>query len=155
MFTGHKQTRQTAGEAIRVGLSQARSAQYVFWCHHPHTISLTPHRMCKHHINRVLIQGAWTMQTHRYSSYEMPHSHSTKYTNTEAGPAYFAPQPAPYTSHPPTNPSGGLSERTADAEQANNITEEEEIQVSNFYCSHVPHVTEWVFDIRNPGAAQP
>ena len=92
--------------------------------------------------------GAGTIQTYRYSPYETPHSQSNKYTDMGAGPSYSVLQATPHVTCPPANPSGGSSEATADAETPLIITEEEETSVSNFYCSHVPHVTEWVFDVR-------
>ena len=71
------------------------------------------------------------------------------------GPSYFIPQPTSHMTGPPINPSGGLSEATADAEIQPTVTEEDTAPVSNFYCSHVPHVTEWAFGVRRPDTAQP
>ena len=72
---------------------------------------------------------------------------SDEYSNIEAGPSNFVPLYIPYMARTFTNPSGGSSEATADAEHAIKFTEENAAPVSNFYCSHVPHVTESVFDL--------
>ena len=48
-----------------------------------------------------------------------------KSTNAGAGPTYFVPQPVPYMTCPPTNPSGGSSKAMAGAKHANTITDEE------------------------------
>ena len=63
--------------------------------------------------------------------------------NAEAGSSTLAPPPVPYVGLPTLQPSGGISETTADAEQPNQITEEDEVPVSNFYRSQILHVTEW------------
>ena len=94
------------------------------------------------------------MQTPWYSPYGMPHSHSTEYTDIEAGLSYFAPQPTSYMTHPSTSPSEGSSEAAADVKHPNKNREEEVTPASNFYCSHVPHVFEWVFDVSRSGTAQ-
>ena len=74
--------------------------------------------------------------------------------NAEAGPSNFVPQHTPHMVQPPTNPSGGLSETTADAEHNKQITEEDVAPVSDFYCSHVPRVTERMFSVGSPSPVQ-
>jgi len=82
------------------------------------------------------------MQTGRPQPYGMPRTHPNERENAEAGPSNLVALPVPYVGPPAPQPSGGISETTADAEINQTITEEEETTVSNFYCSHIPHVTE-------------
>ena len=82
------------------------------------------------------------MQTWRFRPYEAPRARSSEHANAEAGPSNSAPPLAPYEAPSPTNPSGGISEAAADAEKNTQGTEEDVAPVSNFYCSHIPHVTE-------------
>ena len=82
------------------------------------------------------------------------------YGNAEAGPSILVAPPIPYVGQPPTQPSGGISETTANAKTINSITEEHRATVSHSYCSHIPRVTEWSFGVRNrsgpgfPGAKE-
>ena len=82
------------------------------------------------------------MPTWRFQPYGMPRAHSSKHTNTETGPSNLAPPLVLCMTPPPTNPSGGTSEATADATNTQTAIEEDVAPVSNFYCSHIPHVTE-------------
>ena len=74
--------------------------------------------------------------------------------NTEAGPSNRVSLSFPDGDWPATQPTGGTSETTADAEHDKPITEDDETPVSNFYCSPVLHVTDRLFDVRHlePGA---
>ena len=81
------------------------------------------------------------MRTGRLQPYRMARTHPNERGNAEAGPSNLAAPFVPYVGPPTPQPSGGISETTADAEHLA-ITEEEETTVSNFYCSHIPHVTE-------------
>jgi len=82
------------------------------------------------------------MQTWRFRSYETPHARSNEHTDAEAGPSGLAAPFIQYVAPSLTNPSGGSSEATADAETNHTVTEEEAAPVSHFYCPHIPHVTE-------------
>lgn len=55
--------------------------------------------------------------------------------------------PVPHFDPSRSQPFGGLlvSEFAAHAANDQHITGEKEAPVSNFYCSHVPRVTEWSF----------
>ena len=90
------------------------------------------------------------MTTGRFQPYGMPRTHPREYGNAEAGPSTSMAPFIPHVGLPTPQPSGGISETTADAEITNTITEEEEAPVSNFYCSRIPHVTEWSFGVRSP-----
>ena len=70
------------------------------------------------------------------------------YETTEAGPSTYIPPHIPHDTPPTTQPTGGLSETAADAEQDRTITEEGESPVSDFYCSHIPRVTDCLFGVR-------
>ena len=65
-----------------------------------------------------------------------------EHRNAEAGPSTQVLPSIPYVDPPAPQPSGGISETTANAEKNKTITEEEEVPVSSFYCSRIPHVTE-------------
>ena len=70
--------------------------------------------------------------------------------NAEAGPSTLVPPPVPYVGSPTPEPSGGLpSETSADAEQTNPTKEEDEVPVSHFYRSRIPHLIEWSFSLRS------
>jgi hypothetical protein len=67
-----------------------------------------------------------------------------------AGPSTITLPQVTYVGSPTPEPTGGLiPETTADAEINQTFTEEEETPVSNFYRSHIPHVTDWSFRHRN------
>ena len=70
----------------------------------------------------------------RSGPYERHRSPPGIYANAEAGPSTFAAPLDPHLELPP----GGISEPTANAEQKQIITEEEETPVSDFYCSQSP-----------------
>ena len=99
--------------------------------------------------------GVGTIDMWQTEPYLTHYTDSDEYANTEAGPLYFVPLHTPYMAQPFTNPSGGSSEATADAETHQTFTEESVAPVSNFYCSHVPRVTESVFDVGRSGASHP
>ena len=66
-----------------------------------------------------------------------------EHANTEAGPSSPTLSRVQSFGTPKTQPSGGVSETTADAEtnQYNN-TEENKGSVSNFYSSRIPRVAD-------------
>jgi hypothetical protein len=80
----------------------------------------------------------------------MSRTRTNEHRNAEAGPSTLALPPVPYVGPPTSQPSGGISETTADAETKETITEEDEAPVSDFYCSHIPRVTESLFGVRSP-----
>ena len=94
------------------------------------------------------------IRARRFQPYEMTRTHPNEHVNAEAGPSTlvstFVPPPTPYIGPPTPQPSGGISETTADAGSNQTIIEEEKIPVSSFYCSHVPHVIEWSSSVRPP-----
>ena len=81
------------------------------------------------------------MPTRRFQPYVAPRTHTNERRNAEVGPTILVPPPT-YLAPSTANPSGGISEATADADNDQTFTEEEVNPVSNFYCSHIPHVTE-------------
>ena len=89
------------------------------------------------------------MSTGRFQPYERSRARRSERVNAEAGPSTLIPPPVPCAGLPTLQPSGGMiSETTADAEKTQAITEEEEVSVSNFYCSHILRVIEWSFGVR-------
>ena len=90
------------------------------------------------------------MPTGRLQPYGMSGARPYKHRNAEAGPSSLVPPAVPFIDLPTPQPSGGISETTADAETTQKITEEDKVPVSDFYCSHIPHVTEWSFGVRHP-----
>ena len=71
----------------------------------------------------------------RYQPYGRFPVRQSEHRNAEAGPSTLVPPPVPYVGLPTLLPSGGvISETTADAEKAQ-TTGEDEVPVSNFYCS--------------------
>ena len=90
------------------------------------------------------------MPTGRFQPYGMSRTRPNEYRNAEAGPSTLTAPLIPYFDLPTSQPPGGISETTANAEPEHTITEEEEAPVSNFYCSRIPHVTEWSFGVRSP-----
>ena len=99
--------------------------------------------------------GLGTIHMWQTEPYLMRYIDSDEYANIEAGPSNFVPLYTTYMAQPFTNPSGGSSEATAYAKHTNTFTEENAAPVSNFYCSHVPRVTESVFDVGRPGSPHP
>ena len=83
------------------------------------------------------------------------HDRTGMYRNTEEGPSNQASLPCPDSDWPTPQPTGGTSETTADAEQSEKITEDDETPVSNFYCSPVPHVIRRLFGVRHLGPGAP
>lgn len=90
----------------------------------------------------------------RTEAYFVHRTDSDEPANAEAGSSSFVPQHITYMAQPPTNPSGESSEAMADDENPKTFTEEHAAPVSNFYCSHVPRVTEWVFGVGRQGPSQ-
>jgi len=85
----------------------------------------------------------------RFQPYGRSYARRSEHRNAEAGPSTLLPAPVLYVGYPTLQPSGGMiSETTADAENAQLITEEDKVPVSNFYCSHIPRVIEWFFGVR-------
>ena len=82
------------------------------------------------------------MSTGRFQPYGMSHTRSNECWNAEAGLSGLVAPPATYVDPSTPQPSGEVSETTADAETNQTITEEDKVPVSNFYCSRIPHVTE-------------
>ena len=90
-----------------------------------------------------------TEQLHSYGG--MSSARSAEHRNAEAGPSTL---PIPYSNLVTPHPSGGLSETTAYAEYNQPNTEEDGIPVSNLYCSHILHVSEWLFSIGRPSGPE-
>jgi len=86
----------------------------------------------------------------QFQPYGTPRARPNEHMNAEAGLSTLMPPLIPYPALPTAGPSGGLSETTADAEFDQPITEEDTAPVSNFYCSHIRHVTERSFGVRRP-----
>jgi len=80
----------------------------------------------------------------------MSHAHPDEYVNTEAGPSTLVLPPVPYVDQLTSQPPGGITEATADADTIKQSTEEDRATVSSFYWSHIPRVTEWSFGVRSP-----
>jgi len=98
------------------------------------------------------------MSTGRFQPYGRSRARRSEHMNAEAGPSTLVPPPVLCVGLPTLQPSGGMiSETTADAEKSQTITEEDEVSVSNFYCSHILRVIEWSFDVRRSpsGASVP
>ena len=90
-----------------------------------------------------------TESTRRFQPYGMSRPRLNEHRNAEAGPSTLVPPPVPYVGLPTLQPSRGvISETTADAETIQTTTEEDKVPVSNFYCSHIPRVTECLFGVR-------
>ena len=86
------------------------------------------------------------MPTRRFQPYGASRARQYEHRNAEAGPSTLVLPPALQT----PQPSGGISETTADAEKTQSTTEEDKVPVSSFYCSHIPRVIEWSFGVRRP-----
>jgi len=93
------------------------------------------------HRQRAGQTGPEMTQGRRYHPYEMPRTRLDSHRNAEAGPSTLAAPSVPHVGRPTTQPSGGISERRADAQTTHSITENLRAAVSNFYCSHVSRVT--------------
>ena len=94
--------------------------------------------------------GAEVTHTEWYQPYGVSRTRQNWYTNAEAGPSTLVAPPVQYLGLSTTQPSGGISEERANAQTKQTVTEEHRVPVSIFYCSHIPHVTEWLFSVRNP-----
>jgi len=70
------------------------------------------------------------------------------YGTAEVGQSTQVPPPIPYNTWSTIQPTGGIPETTANAEQHQPNTEEEESAVGDFYCSPIPHVVDCLFDVR-------
>jgi len=75
-----------------------------------------------------------------FQPYELSCTGENEYRNAEAGPSTLVPPPAPCVGLPMPQPSGGISETTADADNNQTPTEEDKAPVSDFYRSYIPHV---------------
>ena len=73
----------------------------------------------------------------------------------EAGPSTQRYPHIPYGTLPTIQPTGRIPETTANAEQNELTTEEEESSVSGFYCSPIPHVADCLLDVRRPRPDSP
>lgn len=71
------------------------------------------------------------------------------YGNPEVGPSSQAFPPFPYETRPTAQPPGWISETTANADQEQLITEEDEVPVNDFYCSLILRVTNRLLGVRN------
>ncbi|KAF9779728.1 hypothetical protein BJ322DRAFT_1086105 [Thelephora terrestris] len=81
--------------------------------------------------------------TRRFQPYGTSRAREPEQWNAEAGPSTVTLPQTPYVGSPTPEPTGGfIPETTADAENDQHITEEEEAPVSDFYRSHIPHVTD-------------
>ena len=89
------------------------------------------------------------IQTGQFQPYGASRARANEHRNMEAGPSTLVPPPVPYVG-PPTQPSGGSSKTAADAATNQSTREEDKTPVSNFYCSHILHVTEWSSGVRPP-----
>ena len=70
----------------------------------------------------------------RFQPYGMSSARPNEYWNAEAGPSTSLTAPfVPSVDLPIQQPSGWISETTADAETTQTITEEHEVPVSSFY----------------------
>ena len=87
-------------------------------------------------------------RTGRYQPYGVSRTRSAWDRNAEAGPSTLVAPPVPHTGPQTIQPSGWISETTADTSNQK-VTEERRASVSNFYCSHIPRVTEWSFSVRS------
>jgi len=85
------------------------------------------------------------MSGRQFQPYGTPSARPNEHTDAEAT---LMPPLIPYPALPTAGPSGGLPETTADAETDQTGTDEDTATVSNFYCSHIHHVTERSFGVR-------
>ena len=81
----------------------------------------------------------WTDRSHPYGVH---HAHQNGQWNAEGGPSTPVTPPALYVAPAKSQPPGGISEITADAENEVPTAEEGETPVSVMYCSQIPHVSE-------------
>ena len=87
------------------------------------------------------------ISTGQFQPYGMSRTRQNEYRNAGAGQSTQTLPPVPYVSQSMSQPPGGISETTANAEKNQTPTEEDKVPVSSFYCSRVPHVTEWPFGV--------
>ena len=107
----------------------------------------TPHQLSSGPIRTEL------SSTNRLKPYETRHVRTAEREIAAVEPSTFAYPPVIHVGLPIPGPSGGLlSETSADAEQTETITEQDEVPVSNFYRSHTPHATECLFSVGSPGS---
>ena len=105
--------------------------------------------MDTYHQPSTILPRAELMSAGRYQPYRRSRAQRSEYINAEAGPSTLASlAPIPCIGLPRLQPSGGaISESPADAENAQTIIEDK-VPVSNFYCSHIPHVIERFFGVK-------
>ena len=94
------------------------------------------------------------LHAERYQPYGTSRTRRVGHVNAEAGPSTLMPPHFPYVGLPIPQPTGGISETTANAANNKKITEEKEAPVSNFYRSHLPRVTKWLFGVRRPNGQE-
>ena len=70
--------------------------------------------------------------TGRFQPYGMSRTRPNERRNAEAGPSTLVPPPVPHVGLPTPQPSGGISETTADADKHQTNTEEDKASVSIF-----------------------
>jgi len=133
------------------------SASYVvgvrFQSSSPHPADTFPQGSVNTHWPTTGPTRAEITRAGRYQPYGVSRTRQNWYGNAEAGPSTLVAPPVPYVDLPPTQPSGGISETTANANTNQSTTEEHRATVSHFYCSHIPRVTEWLFGVRNRSGA--
>ncbi|KAF9648629.1 hypothetical protein BDM02DRAFT_2210417 [Thelephora ganbajun] len=107
-----------------------------------------------HHRPRLGVIRIGMTDSQRFTPYEKYGARLKTHGTVEAGPSTRMFLPILCDTPPTTQPTGGISETTADAEQAKTITEDE-APVSNFYCSPIPRVTDCLLDVRHPKPGAP
>ena len=80
----------------------------------------------------VGLTGTELLSAGRFQPYGMSRARLDEHRNAEAGPSTLVLPPAPYVDQPTSQPPGGISEATANAEKTKQNTEEVRVTVSNF-----------------------
>ena len=86
----------------------------------------------------------------RHQPYGTDRARGTEGTGAVAGPSTLPPSPVLSVRSPTTQPSGGTSEATTDAENDQLTQEEDEVPVSNCYRSRIPRSAHRSFGVRSP-----
>ena len=94
------------------------------------------------------------LHAERHQPYGTSRTRRVGHVNAEAGPSTLVPPHVPYVGLPITQSTEGISERTANATNNKSAKEKKEAPVSNFYRSHFPRVTEWLFGVRSPNGQE-